>query len=620
MIKYSFILIILLLNINTFASDTFDYSKIAQIPILAEGRVKPFDTFSRNVLLKIHNKTSLKDKSATQWLIELLFDQKKAYHEAVFKVTNDDVIKALDLKKNADHLYTFIEIYTSLNKNDTLLAELGKKELSELEISQRQILELYRNILLYLDISRSFSIISPEIEVPEKSLRNFLSLNESGKITYLDLHQKEAILKSKAIRHFNLLKDSSTPEARRIIYLIRYLGLLSEDSFSKELKILPQLPLSTSVNDWIAPWQLDLTKKIPTSSLQTLKLWEKLYRSYQNHSVSDFNAISTELVQNANEFIYGQTTPLRLKIETFLNNYELLYKSAALYILSFFLLSLNFISKKRFLSIASLVTLSFGSFLHIVNIILRCYIVGRPPVTNLYESIVFVGFISVLFSLIFERKHKDGLGVFIGSVIGTILLFVSFGYQKDGDTMGMLVAVLDTNFWLATHVVTISIGYGCSLVAALLAHLYLFKMLKQAKNEELSILEKNIHGVVLYSLFFTTLGTILGGIWADQSWGRFWGWDPKENGALFLCLWLIWIVHGRIKGAFRKNVYASIVALTSIVVILAWFGVNLLNVGLHSYGFTENIAHNIMTFSSAEIVFLILINLRLTSIHKKRII
>jgi ABC-type transport system involved in cytochrome c biogenesis permease subunit len=177
-------------------------------------------------------------------------------------------------------------------------------------------------------------------------------------------------------------------------------------------------------------------------------------------------------------------------------------------------------------------------------------------------------------------------------------------YALDGDTMGNLVAVLNTNFWLATHVLTITIGYGCCLVAAIFGHIYLIERLRKKDSSHLSRLHKNMLGACLVALFFATLGTILGGIWADQSWGRFWGWDPKENGALLVCLWLIWLLHGKISGFLRPLFFASLTALTTIVIAFAWFGVNLLGVGLHSYGFTENIAFNLFLFTGIEMTFI----------------
>jgi len=167
----------------------------------------------------------------------------------------------------------------------------------------------------------------------------------------------------------------------------------------------------------------------------------------------------------------------------------------------------------------------------------------------------------------------------------------------------MLVAVLDTNFWLAVHVITISIGYGCALVTSAMAHLFLYqKAFKNSLGDQQ--FKKQIHYCSLFSLFFVIIGTMLGGIWADQSWGRFWGWDPKENGALLICLWLLWAVHGKLAGVLKDTSYMVLISLTSVIVILAWFGVNLLSVGLHSYGFTENIAFNILVFVMAEILII----------------
>ena len=110
-------------------------------------------------------------------------------------------------------------------------------------------------------------------------------------------------------------------------------------------------------------------------------------------------------------------------------------------------------------------------------------------------------------------------------------------------------------------------------------------------------------GITLFALLFTLFGTILGGIWADQSWGRFWGWDPKENGALLIVLWLIMMLHLRITGLIKPLGFCFGMVFANIAVALAWFGVNLLNVGLHSYGFTDNVATNLFLFIFIEFLF-----------------
>ena len=150
----------------------------------------------------------------------------------------------------------------------------------------------------------------------------------------------------------------------------------------------------------------------------------------------------------------------------------------------------------------------------------------------------------------------------------------------------------------------ITFGYGVSLVAGLMGHVYL--LLAYFKPKDKQLLDKvfnNTYGLTLMGLFFTMFGTILGGIWADQSWGRFWGWDPKENGALLIVLWHLMVLHLRISGLIKPLGYAYAISLVNIVVAIAWFGVNLLNVGLHSYGFTDNVATNLILFIVFELVF-----------------
>lgn len=611
--KPIFLLIFTFSSILSFASESFDYEMISRVPILSEGRIKPLDTFARSTLLSLHNKSSLKNQSAIEWLTQVFFDQKEAYNKPLFRIVNDDVLKALDLKKDDLNNYTFIDLYSAFQKNDELIAELNKKDFSTLEPSQKQIIELYQKLLLFLDISRSFSLISPEIEVPEESLRTLLDLGESGNTTYLELTTKKDLLKRAVAESLKAKDAKSNSNLQRISYILKHLDLIKDDNFSNQLKILP-----TQDNDWTSMWQIDLNAQINPQYAEYIKLWANLYLSYKNNSSADFNRISQEIAASSQQFLEGsQTTQRQLKAETLMNRLDLLYKAIALYIFSFILLCFSFVKTKQFLKTSSFTILIIGSVLHLAHIIFRCFILERPPVTNLYESTLFVGLVAVVFSIIYEFRRKDGLGTLIGTLLGSILLFVGFGYHKDGDTLGMLVAVLDTNFWLATHVVTISIGYGCCLVASLLAHLYLIQGLKSKNAQNLPSLEKNIHGSVLFSLFFTVLGTILGGIWADQSWGRFWGWDPKENGALLICLWLIWIVHGKLCGKLRNRLYAAAASLTSVIVVLAWFGVNLLSVGLHSYGFTENIADNILYFSLAEIVFLVFILIRFHTTKEK---
>ena len=159
--------------------------------------------------------------------------------------------------------------------------------------------------------------------------------------------------------------------------------------------------------------------------------------------------------------------------------------------------------------------------------------------------------------------------------------------------MTVLQAVLDTQFWLATHVVCITLGYAATFVAGLLGIIYILRGVLHAgadAGDAATTLARMIYGTLCFAMFFSFVGTVLGGLWADDSWGRFWGWDPKENGALIIVLWNALVLHARWGGMVKDRGLAVLAVLGNIVTAWSWFGVNELGVGLHSYGFTEGVA------------------------------
>jgi ABC-type transport system involved in cytochrome c biogenesis permease subunit len=172
------------------------------------------------------------------------------------------------------------------------------------------------------------------------------------------------------------------------------------------------------------------------------------------------------------------------------------------------------------------------------------------------------------------------------------------------DTLRPLMAVLDTNFWLATHVTSVTMGYSAGLLASLIAHVYVFARLFRASQEFTRNLARMIYGVLCFGLLFSVVGTILGGIWANDSWGRFWGWDPKENGALLICLSQIAILHGRLAGWLRDQGLAMAVIAGGVVVGFSWWHVNQLGVGLHAYGFTRGVLTVLYGFYTSQVLML----------------
>ncbi len=167
-------------------------------------------------------------------------------------------------------------------------------------------------------------------------------------------------------------------------------------------------------------------------------------------------------------------------------------------------------------------------------------------------------------------------------------------------------AVLDTQFWLATHVVCITIGYSTTFLAGFLGIAYLFGYHLTGKlgKKEADQIIRMTYGTLCFALFFSFIGTVLGGLWADDSWGRFWGWDPKENGALIIVLWNALVLHARWGKMIGPTGLATLAIAGNIATAWSWFGVNELSVGLHAYGFTEGRAFWLLMFMLSQLVFI----------------
>ena len=216
----------------------------------------------------------------------------------------------------------------------------------------------------------------------------------------------------------------------------------------------------------------------------------------------------------------------------------------------------------------------------------------------------------MILGLIIERIYRLGIGSLVASFAGFVTLLIAHNLALGGDTMEMLRAVLDTNFWLATHVVVITLGYASTFFAGLLAILYIFlgvftPLLTQKVGESSDLelgkaLSTMVYGVVCFATLFSFVGTVLGGIWADQSWGRFWGWDPKENGALLIVLWNAIILHVRWGGIARDRGIMNLAVFGNVVTSFSWFGVNMLGIGLHSYGFMDSAFAWLMIFMASQ--------------------
>jgi ABC-type transport system involved in cytochrome c biogenesis permease subunit len=235
----------------------------------------------------------------------------------------------------------------------------------------------------------------------------------------------------------------------------------------------------------------------------------------------------------------------------------------------------------------------------------RMIIEGRPPVINLYGSAVFIGWGATIMAMVLEKIYKNGLGNIAACLIGFSTLIIAHHLSLSGDTIEPVRAVLDSNFWLTTHVLIVTLGYSSMFVAGSLGLLFVIRdvILRNFTKQSYDRAGRMVYGIICFAMLFSFVGTVLGGIWADQSWGRFWGWDPKENGALLIVLWNAAILHARWCGMVKIRGMMLMAILGNCITAFSWFGVNMMGVGLHSYGFMDGAFMWLIGFCFIQLIF-----------------
>ena len=216
----------------------------------------------------------------------------------------------------------------------------------------------------------------------------------------------------------------------------------------------------------------------------------------------------------------------------------------------------------------------------------RGIVENRVPLTTLYEMLLALVLGVSIFAVAVSAKGRVKPLLTCGSGI-CLALFLVMRSALAGDPFGAVAMILNSSFWLSMHVFTIAVGFCGLILASLLAHVMLAK---RAFGGEVSVnLQKLLFGTLGVGFAVSTLGTLFGGFWAEVAWGRFWGWDPKENGALLVLIWVLMVIHLKAQNFVKPKTLEVLSSLLLIVIAFCLFGVNLLGVGLHSYGFSANL-------------------------------
>jgi ABC-type transport system involved in cytochrome c biogenesis permease subunit len=494
---------------------------------------------------------------------------------------------------------------------------------------EKEFLRLYANLAAYaqLTFSFQFALPHPDFAVSNAAVRARLQVPEDGPLSFLDVYQRAQGF-SQEMQALAATKPETWNDEQAELFRLSS-ALFQWSQFYRGLPIT-LLPMEAHGQEqWVSPWDLLGFGFLNDASRREIGWLQDLARAYVAGRQVDFDLAA----HNIERSVVARAQPSRglmhLETELLYNRLQPFYRAKWFYGLAFLVCLVGMMGRggqgigercsvtsdrtlvtghrsPSFMRRAAVVGVLLALIPHTTGIVWRMMIMGRPPMTNLYATFLFVAWIAVLLGLAIEWFQRNSLGTLLASAGGLALLMVSARFADQGDTMGVVVAVLDSNFWLSTHVVTITMGYAGCMAAGLAGHVYLLQAIRRAEDDPgLRATEGAVYGLTAFGLIFSFLGTMLGGVWADQSWGRFWGWDPKENGALLIVLWCSILFHARVARMIGPRGFAVGAVLGVIVVLMAWIGINLLGVGLHSYGFTSGLARGLALSIVFEVLFVL---------------
>ena len=331
------------------------------------------------------------------------------------------------------------------------------------------------------------------------------------------------------------------------------------------------------------------------------------YQAYRSDDMARFNALTSQLVQALTALsprFYPSAASLRFE-----HHYMTLHPfrwAWIIYLVALITLLLTAIWAKTsgYRLTWALVLLGLG--FEVYGLACRVIISGRPPVTNMYETVIWVSFGAIFFSVILEAIYRRRYFFYAGLSASVLALIIADSQPTILDaSINPLTAVLRNNMWLMIHVLTIVSSYAAFALTAALGHIALgMSLWGKRYAAALAEVQFFIYRAMQIGVLLLAAGTILGGVWANYSWGRFWDWDPKETWALVTLLCYLALLHGRLAGWWKGFGLAVGSVVCFLSVMMSWYGVNfVLGKGLHSYGFGTGGFSYVAAFAVFEVIF-----------------
>ncbi len=578
----------------------FDVVGFSRLPVLVNGRLKPLDTVARSSLLQLQGRQSVetpdgRKPTPIEWLLDTCYRADLADTYKTFEIVNPDLLAVFDLKVEDgldNKRFAYNQLFKSFAELDRQAKLANQVESAVRTPFQSAVVQLYGNLVHYQRLRHALA--SPD---RPDFLGDLLKFQEQVKDGVAAVRAKQA-----GQPHDEAAAAAMTQIGERFVDMANLSNFL----------VIPPEAVETDPNAW-KPAGAALLDTFRSGRVNAAALaYAGLGHAWRNGKPEQFNKL-IELFRADLEKQFAE----RLKkcdAEARFNAAQPFYTSMTLYALAFFIAVFSWLVWPDTLGRSAFWLVAVAWIVATAGIAMRMWLEGRPPVTNLYSSALFVGWGSVGLCLILEYFYKNAIGSVAAGVIGFATLLIAHHLSLTGDTLEMMRAVLDSNFWLATHVVVVAAGYAATALAGFLALIYIVRGIFTTTLDKVTAdsLARMVYGIVCFATLFSFVGTILGGIWADQSWGRFWGWDPKENGALIIVIWNAIILHARWGGMIKQRGLMCLAVGGNIAVGWSWFGTNMLGVGLHSYGFTDAAFVALISFGISQVAVIALANLPLS--------
>ncbi len=559
-----------------------DPAVFGRLPCLQGGRIKPLDTVARAALMRLRGRQSLrvegKKIGAVRWLLDLIAAPEAADVYPVFRIEDPELLGLLGRRREDGADFAYWQLEPAFSELSMLASKADATEPSARTRFDGAVMNLADRVALYQRLRTS--ILSEPSSDARAEIAEFSRILPAGRAAVFG-------------------NGRSAKERAALAALAPYFPRWR--FLDREAGLRPLPPVSGEEPERWTTLGGSLLVSLRSGEIDSAAVdLAELAGAWRARDGRAFNQAAARYAAEI-----GRRAPraaARARWEEMLNRLQPFVWGMALYVAAFLGAGLSWLPGGRRVGAAPAWIYGAALLLHTAGLVWRMILEGRPPVTNLYSSAVFVGWTAAVLALVLELRQRKFFALAAGAAVGFSTLVIAHNLAAQGDTMEMMRAVLDSNFWLATHVVTITIGYGGAFLASLLAHMGLIRGRARGwrTDSDLKSLTDSAYAVTCFSLFFNFLGTVLGGIWADQSWGRFWGWDPKENGALLIVLWQAILLHARWGGFIRERGILVMTVGGGIVTALAWFGVNMLGVGLHSYGFMDGAFKALTAFIAFE--------------------